>query len=511
MTNAKSVADIIEVFFKAGVDTIMCPHTKTCIPDAIREAEQRTGVKAIVVSTPSFTTNPRTLVEGFDLDEAARILDEEIKKGVTICMPHTSTTDVMLDKCTRQVRRMDVLCRMIRERNMVPGLSTHIPETVVFADESGLDVETYIQPFNLMGYLMQLEVDWVGRIIQKANKPVMTIKTMGGRADPAVSGADLHLERHPRLRHGHRGHDGAGRSSRVNRLVAGSPGTSAQSVAPPDHALEVHPAESIARVHRGRSLPTSTTCWPRSHRRRSSPSTAPRRGSGERTKEMNVTDEKTTEAAVTFPSAEHLAWADAEIGVIIHQDLETYDPSYQVHKGTLPQASVFNPTALDTDQWLATAKAAGARYAVLVAKHCSGFCLWPTAAIDFSVRQSPWKSGQGDVVADFIASCRKHDVQPGLYYSTSFNGYLQIGQGGRPLSGRPEDLRRYNDIVVQQLTELWTHYGPLFEIWFDGGCAPAGGRRTATAGSDRPATASRRVLPGTGRRQEPALDRQRAG
>jgi hypothetical protein len=84
----------------------------------------------------------------------------------------------MVDKCTREVRQMDTLCRMIRERGMMPGLSTHIPETIVFADETGLDVESYIQPFNLMGYLMQLEVDWVGRIIQNARKPVMTIKTM---------------------------------------------------------------------------------------------------------------------------------------------------------------------------------------------------------------------------------------------------------------------------------------------------------------------------------------------
>jgi hypothetical protein len=178
VTSTQTVADIIEVFFNNGVDTIMCPHTKTVIPDAIREAEQRTGVKAIIVSTPSFSTDKRTPFDGFDLSEAARILDAEAAKGVTFCMPHTSTTDVMLDKCTREVRQMDTLCRMIRERGMIPGLSTHIPETVVFADETGLDVETYIQPFNLMGYLMQLEVDWVGRLIQNAKKPVMTIKTM---------------------------------------------------------------------------------------------------------------------------------------------------------------------------------------------------------------------------------------------------------------------------------------------------------------------------------------------
>ncbi len=178
VTNTKAIADIIEVFLKNGVDTIMCPHTTTCMFDAIQEAEQRTGRRMVIISTPSFTTTPRTPFDGFDLGEAARILDDMTAKRVSICMPHTSTTDVMLDKCTRQIRQMDVLCRMIRERGMLPGLSTHIPETVVYADESGLDVETYIQPFNLQGYLMQLEVDWVGRIIQNAKKPVITIKTM---------------------------------------------------------------------------------------------------------------------------------------------------------------------------------------------------------------------------------------------------------------------------------------------------------------------------------------------
>ena len=178
VTNPAAIADIIEVFLKTGVDTIMCPHTQTCLPEAIEEAEQRTGVKAIIISTPSFTTTPRTPVDGFDLDEAARILDEEVAKGVSICMPHVSTTDRMVDKCTRQVRQMDVLCRMIRERGMIPGLSTHIPETIVFSDETGLDVETYISIYNSMGFLMQLEVDWVNRIIHDAKKPVMTIKPM---------------------------------------------------------------------------------------------------------------------------------------------------------------------------------------------------------------------------------------------------------------------------------------------------------------------------------------------
>ena len=176
--NPKSIADIIEVFLKGGVDTFMCPHTTTCMYEAIQEAQQRVGRKLIIIETPGFPTDKRTPFDGFDVGECERILDEEAKKGVSISMPHTSTTDVMVDKCLREVRQMDMICKLIRERGMIPGLSTHIPETVIYSDETGLDVETYIQPFNLMGFLMQVEVDWVASIIRNAKKPVMTIKTM---------------------------------------------------------------------------------------------------------------------------------------------------------------------------------------------------------------------------------------------------------------------------------------------------------------------------------------------
>ena len=178
VTSRDHIADVIEVFLRAGVDTIMCPHTKTVIPEAIREAEDRTGLGAIVVSTPALATTTRTALDGFDLDDVAAVLDAEAAKGTKICMPHTSTTDQMVDKCARTVRQMDAVCRMIRERGMIPGLSTHIPETIVYADESGLDVETYIQPFNAMGFLMHIEVDWIARLIREAARPVMTIKTM---------------------------------------------------------------------------------------------------------------------------------------------------------------------------------------------------------------------------------------------------------------------------------------------------------------------------------------------
>jgi hypothetical protein len=87
----------------------------------------------------------------------------------------------------RTIRDLDKYTRMIRERGMIPGLSTHMPETVVYADNMGADVETYIQIYNAQGFLMQVEVDWVQRIIRDAQKPVMTIKPLAaGRLMPVV-------------------------------------------------------------------------------------------------------------------------------------------------------------------------------------------------------------------------------------------------------------------------------------------------------------------------------------
>lgn len=180
--------------------------------------------------------------------------------------------------------------------------------------------------------------------------------------------------------------------------------------------------------------------------------------------------------ADVLPTAQHLAWADCEVGVIIHHDLQVYQPAYDHNRDwtNAPSAAVFNPSSLDTDQWIETAAAAGAKYAVLVAKHCSGFALWPTRAHDYSVAASPWRGGKGDVVADFVASCRKYGVRPGIYASVGFAAKFGIGKGA-------VDDAKWNAWVASiktQLTELWTNYGELFEIWFDGGNLPLdkGGR-----------------------------------
>jgi hypothetical protein len=172
------IADILEVFFRAGVDTVMGLMAMPPLAEAIDEAEDRTGVRAIRISTPAFPIGKDTPTRGFDKDAVASILDEQVKHGTHICMPHTSTTDCLVDRCTRTIRQVEPILAMTRERGMIPGLSTHMPETIVYADETGIDVETYIALYNAMGFLMQVEVDWVARVIHDAQKPVMTIKPM---------------------------------------------------------------------------------------------------------------------------------------------------------------------------------------------------------------------------------------------------------------------------------------------------------------------------------------------
>jgi alpha-L-fucosidase len=175
-----------------------------------------------------------------------------------------------------------------------------------------------------------------------------------------------------------------------------------------------------------------------------------------------------------LPSKAHLKWADSEVGVLIHFDMPVFEPGYNFRKNWNyhPDLSIFNPKELDTDQWIKAAKAAGATYAVLVAKHCSGFSLWPTKAHPYSVKNTPWRNGKGDIVRDFVASCKKFGLKPGIYASTTANGYLKVDNPGKVVSGDPEEQKKYNAIVKMQLTELWSEYGDLMEVWFDGGVLP---------------------------------------
>ena len=180
---------------------------------------------------------------------------------------------------------------------------------------------------------------------------------------------------------------------------------------------------------------------------------------------------------VVTPSKAQLEWADAEIGVLLHLDMPVYHPEYNHREyGTHPDPMTFNPTELNTDQWLETAQKLGAKYAVLTAKHGSGFTLWPTKTHEYNVSHCPYKDGKGDIVAEFVASCRKYGIRPGIYANMATNGYLWVDNPGLVQPGSPITQEQYADIIQRQLTELWSNYGELFEVWFDGGIlSPAQG------------------------------------
>ena len=176
------LADIIEVFLRSGVDTLMGMPV-AMLTDAVKEAEDRVGRKVIFVVTPHFNILPGGPPEA----EPERVFDECQRLGAKFCFPHQSITDRLLDRMHGIFRDLDKYTAMIRKRGMIPGLSTHTPESVVIADKTDVDVETYIQLYNAAGFLMQIEADWVMRIIRNAKKPVMTIKPLAaGRLLPPV-------------------------------------------------------------------------------------------------------------------------------------------------------------------------------------------------------------------------------------------------------------------------------------------------------------------------------------
>jgi len=125
--------------------------------------------------------------------------------------------------------------------------------------------------------------------------------------------------------------------------------------------------------------------------------------------------------------------------------------------GSLPAAG-FNPTVLDTRQWVATAREAGAAHVILTAKHHDGFCLWQTDTTDYSVASSPWKGGTGDVVAELAEACRDAGIALGLYLSP-WDRHERTWE---------TDHAACDAFYLRQLDELTTRYGPIYELWFDG-------------------------------------------
>ncbi len=154
------------------------------------------------------------------------------------------------------------------------------------------------------------------------------------------------------------------------------------------------------------------------------------------------------------PSEGQLSWHQMEYFSLICYGLNTYTEEEWAYGDVDTQR--FNPSDLDTDQWAKVAHDAGMKGLILVAKHHDGFCLWPSQYTDYSVKSTPWKNGEGDVLGDLAASCKKYGLKLGVY--------LSPWDRNHPDYGRPE----YVDYYYKQLEELMTNYGEIFEFWIDG-------------------------------------------
>ena len=155
-----------------------------------------------------------------------------------------------------------------------------------------------------------------------------------------------------------------------------------------------------------------------------------------------------------LPTQSQLAWQDMEYYFFMHFGPNTFT-DLEWGKGT-ENAEVFDPQDLDCDQWCRIAKAAGAKGIIITAKHHDGFCLWPSKYSTHTVRESKWEDGKGDVLKELSESCKK--------YGLKFGVYLSPWDRNHPAYGTPA----YNDVFVNMLKEIFTNYGPIWELWWDG-------------------------------------------
>jgi len=160
------------------------------------------------------------------------------------------------------------------------------------------------------------------------------------------------------------------------------------------------------------------------------------------------------EAFGPLPSPQQLSWQEMEMNMFVHFNMNTFTDMEWGLGGEPPTS--FNPTNLDTRQWAQIAKAAGMKGIILTAKHHDGFCLWPSAYTEHSVKNSPWKNGQGDVIKELSEACKEDGLKMGLYLSPWDRNHADYGTPA------------YITYFRNQMTELLTQYGDLFEFWIDG-------------------------------------------
>jgi alpha-L-fucosidase len=155
-----------------------------------------------------------------------------------------------------------------------------------------------------------------------------------------------------------------------------------------------------------------------------------------------------------LPSRQQLAWHDMEFYFFMHFGPNTFTDKEWGH-GDEPE-EIFNPSQLDCRQWVKVAKESGAKGIIITAKHHDGFCLWPSKYSKHTVRESKWKEGKGDVLKELSQACKELGLKFGVYISPWDRNHPDYG------------TEKYNDVFVNMMKELFTNYGPIWELWWDG-------------------------------------------
>jgi alpha-L-fucosidase len=171
-------------------------------------------------------------------------------------------------------------------------------------------------------------------------------------------------------------------------------------------------------------------------------------------------------AAHVTPTPQQLAWQAMELTCFAHFGMNTF-ADREWGQGT-EDPKRFNPTAFDADQWVAACKKGGMKLLILTCKHHDGFCLWPSKYSEHCVKNSPWRNGQGDVVKEVSAACRRGGIHFGIYLSPWDRHEKTYG------------CDAYNEYYKNQLRELLSNYGDVSEVWWDGACGEGpNGKRQA--------------------------------